>query len=243
MKVRAFHAASRGTYGCPRIYRDLKEDGERVSRKRIARVMRENGLSGSPMRKFRRTTNSDHGRPVAKNVVGRDFSPSAPNRVWASDISYVRTWQGWLYVAVVIDLYSRRVVGWAVADHMRVELTLDALTMAIKARHASPGLVHHSDRGSQYASAAYQQTLDHHGITFSMSRRGDCWDNAVVESFFATLKKELIHRSAWPSRRMAADAIGDYIESFYNSRRRHSTLGYVSPIAFELASNPARLVA
>ncbi len=235
-KIRAFHAASGGTYGSPRIIRDLKADDEAVSRKRVARLMRENGLSGKTPRRFRRTTDSKHDLPIADNLVARDFNPDAPNRIWGADITYVRTWAGWLYLAVVIDLFSRRVVGWAIADHMRTELVLSALTMAFEARQPEAGLIHHSDRGSQYASHAHREFLDDHHMICSMSRKGDCWDNAVVESFFGTLKQELLYRSAWPSKQAATKAIEDYIEDFYNTRRRHSSLGYVSPLEYELTS-------
>jgi transposase InsO family protein len=242
-KIRALHAASDGTYGSPRIHRDLIAEGKAISRKRVARVMRDNGLVGEAPRRFRRTTDSKHQLPIADNIVARNFAPPAPNQVWAADITYVRTWAGWLYLAVVIDLFSRRVVGWAVADHMRKELVLSALTMAFDARRPSAGLVCHSDRGSQYASQAHRDALDHHGAICSMSRKGDCWDNAVVESFFGTLKQELLYRRAWPTRAAAIEAIGEYIERFYNTRRRHSTLGYLSPLEYEMLSARTALAA
>lgn len=234
VKIRALHEASNGVYGSPRIFRDLKAEGERVGRKRVARVMRENGLSGELPKRSRRTTDSNHKLPVAENLVARDFNPTTPNKTWATDITYVRTWEGWLYVAVVLDLFSRRVVGWAAADHMRTELVLDALRMALRERQPGPGIVYHSDRGSQYASDESQKLLETNGMICSMSRKGDCWDNAVVESFFATLKKELIYRHSWPTRARAIKAIGEYLDRFYNSRRRHSSLGYVSPMEYEL---------
>ncbi|MDP7301828.1 MAG: IS3 family transposase [Pirellulaceae bacterium] len=243
LKVRAFHKASDGVYGSPRIYRDLSGEGEKVSRKRVARLMRENGLSGEPPKRRQRTTDSAHKLPIAENIVARNFNPKTPNQIWASDITYVRTWQGWLFVAVVLDLFSRRVVGWAAAEHMRTELVTDALRMAINERRPGQGLVHHSDRGSQYASGPYQKLLHDHGMTCSMSRKGDCWDNGVVESFFATLKKELIYRNSWPSRLRASTAIDEYIDRFYNSRRRHSTLGFVSPMEYELRASSMRLAA
>ena len=233
--VRALHKASRGTYGSPRIHQDLLAQGVSVGRKRVARLMREHGLSGSRPRRFKRTTNSAHDRPLAANVVAREFSPPAPNQVWAADITYVRTWSGWVYLAVVLDLHSRRVVGWSVADHMRTDLVLNALTTACELRQPRPGLVVHSDRGSQYASNAYRKALEERGFVCSMSRKGDCWDNAVVESFFGTLKQELIYRHPWPTPNAVANAIADYIERFYNSRRRHSTLEYVSPLEYEMA--------
>lgn len=243
VKIRALHHASDGVYGSPRIYRDLKADGEKVARKRVARVMRENGLSGELPKRSRRTTDSNHKLPVAENLVARNFNPEAPNKLWAADISYVHTWEGWLYIAVVLDLFSRRVVGWAAADHMRTELVLKALKMALGERCPGPGVVYHSDRGSQYASDDSQKLIEANGMVCSMSRKGDCWDNAVVESFFATLKKELIYRHSWPSRRLAIEAIGRYIERFYNSRRRHSSLGYVSPMEYELCASSKLLAA
>jgi transposase InsO family protein len=232
-KVRAFHEASRGTYGSPRILKDLQEDGEKVSRKRVARLMRENDLTGQMPRRFRRTTDSKHKLPVAENLLQRDFNAEAPNRVWAADISYVRTWEGWLYLAVVLDLFSRRVVGWAVADHMRTELVRDALTMAINHRRPEAGVIHHSDRGSQYASHEYQALLKQEDMICSMSRKGDCWDNSVVESFFGTLKEDLIHRHPWPTKRKAIEAINEYIACFYNSYRRHKYLDNISPVEYE----------
>jgi len=233
-RIQQFHHDSRGTYGSPRILRDLRCEGQRVSRKRVARIMRQLGIQGCQPRRYRTTTESDHDRPVAPNHLSRDFSATAPNQKWATDITYVRTWRGWLYCAVVIDLYSRMVVGWATAPHLRTELVLDALNRALGRRLPGADLVHHSDRGCQYASRAYQAVLAQHGITCSMSRRGNCYDNAVVESFFATLKNELVHRHAWPTREHATLAIADYIELFYNCRRRHSTLDYQSPLSFEL---------
>ena len=182
VRIAAVHGENRGVYGSPRIYDELQADGEAVSKKRVARLMREKALSGKAPRRFKRTTDSSHGLPVAKNILDRKFTVDRPNEVWVGDITYVRTWEGWLYVAVVLDLYSRRVVGWAVADHMRTELALDALKMAINLRNPGPGLIHHSDRGSQYASLEYRAELDRHGIVCSMSRKGDCWDNAVAES-------------------------------------------------------------
>jgi transposase InsO family protein len=235
-RIRVLHAESRGSYGSPRIYRDLAAAGEAVSRKRVARLMQENGLAGRRKRRFRQTTDSAHALPVAKNWLKRHFSPAAPNQAWAADITYIRCWEGWCYLAVVIDLFSRRVVGWAVAEHMHTELVLEALQRAIIQRRPAAGLVHHSDRGSQYASAAYRAALAKHGIVQSMSRKGNCWDNAVVESFFATLKEECIHRGSWPTRARVRAAITEYIEQFYNCRRRHSTLDHVSPVDYELVS-------
>lgn len=233
VKIKAYHKASRGTYGSPRIYDDLKGEGESVSRKRVARIMHEHGVTGQAKARRKRTTDSNHNLPVAENLLNRDFSATAPNQVWASDVTYIRTWEGWLYLAVVIDLYSRRVVGWAIADHMRTELVVKALTMAINLRSPAPGLTHHSDRGSQYASHEYQRTLKVHGMKCSMSRKGDCWDNAVVESFFGTLKSDLIYRYSWPSMSGARKAVVNYIMSFYNTYRRHKYIDNISPVEYE----------
>jgi len=232
-QIVSIHRASRGTYGSPRVHAELREQGKRVGRKRVARLMREVDIRGSMPRRFVRTTDSKHHRPVAPNLLDRQFAVDEPNRVWAGDITYVRTWEGWLYLAVIIDMCSRRVVGWSVADHMRTDLVETALVNALGLRCPEPGLMHHSDRGSQYASDDYQALLLDRGIRCSMSRKGNCWDNAVVESFFGTLKTELIYRHPWANRRRAHEAIAEYIELFYNPRRRHSSLGYLSPAEFE----------
>ncbi len=237
--VRAIHQRSRGTYGSPRVHRELRRR-EPIGRNRIARLMREEGLYGRRPPRFRRTTDSNHDRPVARNMLSRDFTATEPDRKWVGDITYVWTGEGWLYLAVLIDLFSRRVVGWAVAEHMRASLCIEALKMALGRRRPPAELVHHSDRGSQYASEPYQALLEAAGAQCSMSRRGNCYDNAVAESFFATLKKELIHRYRWLERRDAARAIGEYIEIFYNNHRLHSSIGYTSPAEFEaLNSNPS----
>ena len=238
--IRATHDASKGTYGAPRIHRDLRAAGIRVAKKRITRLMRADGLVGTPgRRRAPRTTDSAHAFPVAPNLLARRFAVydtngvAAINRVWVSDITYVPTREGWLYLAAVLDLGSRRVVGWAMRETLAADLALEALEMALGARHPAPGLVHHSDRGVQYACTAYRELLAAHGLTASMSRRGDCWDNAVAESFFATLERELIDRSDWRTRAEAAQAIFDYIATWYNTRRLHSTLNYQSPAAYE----------
>ncbi len=233
MEIRGFHAASRETYGSPRIHQDLTEAGWKVSRKRVEHLMRSEGIQARIPRRFRHTTDSKHSDPVALNILDRSFKVDHPNRVWVTDITYVWTWEGWLYLAVVVDLFARRVVGWSVASHMRTELALSALKMALGNRDNFAGLMHHSDRGSQYTSSDYKELLGAHGIVCSMSRKGDCWDNAVAESFFGTLKQELIHRRSWPTRREAAAAIAEYIELFYNGRRRHSANDYQSPVAYE----------
>ncbi len=234
-KVAAFHAASGGTYGSPRIHADLIEEGIEVGRGRVARLMREMGLSAVPKRRFRRTTDSRHDLGFAPDLVLRQFNPSEPNRVWASDISYLWTDEGWAYLAVVIDLFSRRVVGWAVAEHMRAELVLEALDRALSTRATVGGVIHHSDRGSQYASHLFRDRLDAAGVEWSMGATGCCYDNAVVESFFATLKKDLVYRTAYRDVATARTSISQYILLFYNSRRRHSALDYLSPAAFEAA--------
>ncbi len=231
--IKQTHEASRGTYGSPRVLEELKEQGIRVGRNRVARLMQEHGITGQAPKRFRRTTDSKHNLPVAGNVLDRQFNADGPDKVWATDITYIRTWEGWLYLAVVIDLFSRRVVGWSMATHLRTGLVLSALQMALGRRLPNSGMLHHSDQGSQYASQEYGATLKEHGMVCSMSRKGDCWDNAVVESFFGTLKRELLYRKPWPSIKMARAAIAEYIEVFYNRKRRHSYLGYISPVDFE----------
>jgi transposase InsO family protein len=231
--IAALHRQSHQTYGSPRILRDLRAAGERVAQKRVARLLREQGLVGTPPRRFQVTTDSRHAHPIAPNHLARQFQVAPPNRVWATDVTYVATWAGWLYLAVVLDLGSRRVVGWALSPRLDRHLVLTALDRALARRRPPPGLLHHSDRGSVYASADYQVRLQAAGCRPSMSRRGDCWDNAVVESFFATLKRELLARHRWPTREGATHAIAEYIEGWYNVRRRHSSLGYLSPAAYE----------
>jgi len=227
------HRVSRGTYGSPRVLKELRESGEWIGRRRVARLMKERSLSGEMAKKWRHPAGALTSDPCEPNKLDRDFTAPAPNRLWASDITYVRTWEGWLYVAVVIDLFSRRVVGWSIQRHMKTDLVLSALTMAVGMRLPPSGLLAHSDRGSQYTSYDYQSALKAHDIECSMSGRGNCWDNAVVESFFGTLKKDLIYRRSWATRDEAAAAIHEYIEVFYNRIRRHSTLGGKSPAAFE----------
>lgn len=233
LEIQASHAASRQTYGAPRILDDLREAGHRVSRKRVQRLMRQAGLRAAQPRRYARTTDSQHGLPVAANVLDRDFRATACDQKWACDITYVPTDEGWLYLAVVLDLYSRRVVGHAMSASLAQELVRAALAMALRRRAPRPGLLHHSDQGSQYASLAYQTLAAQAGMVVSMSRRGNCWDNAPVESFFATLKREWVHRHRYGSRRQARASLFEYIEVFYNARRKHSALGYLSPVAFE----------
>jgi putative transposase len=228
------HAASRRTYGSPRVHAELRERGFEVSRKRVEKQMREQGLVGRRRPKFRKTTDSNHDEPIAPNLVGRQFDVAEPDRVWVADITYIWTHQGWMYLAVVLDLFSRRVVGWSMAEHMRVDLVLDALRAALgKRAPCDAGLMFHSDRGSQYAAKDYRAALEAAGITCSMSRRGNCWDNAVAESFFATLKTELVHDVIFTSRQAAKTTIAEWIEIFYNGKRRHSSLGYLAPLEFE----------
>jgi putative transposase len=233
LEIQAIHAESRQRYGSPRVRAELRHRGHRPSRKRVARLMRQQGLCARRRRRFRSTTDSRHARPVAANVLGRRFAVAAPDTTWVTDITYLWTDEGWLYLAVILDLFSRVVVGWALSARITGHLPLQALTMALGRRRPPRGLVHHSDRGSQYASAAYQRVLATHGILGSMSRRGNCWDNAVAESFFATLKVELAHGARWSTRADAQGEVFEYLEQFYNGQRRHSTLGYLSPAAFE----------
>jgi transposase InsO family protein len=233
VEIAAIHAASRRCYGSPRVHAELGARGHRTSRKRVARLMRQRGLAGRRRRRFRATTDSHHTLPVAANVLDRQFAQPAPDVAWVTDITYIATGEGWLYLAVILDLCSRLVVGWAVSERITRELTLTALEMALVRRRPLRGLVHHSDRGSQYASGDYQAVLAAEGIVCSMSRRGNCWDNAVAESFFATLKVELVHDASWATRQTARAELFEYIEVFYNGQRRHSSLGYLSPRAFE----------
>ncbi len=243
LHIRTAYADSEGTYGSPRVLRELKEQGLRTSQKRVARLMREEGLRGCAKPRFVVTTDSNHDDAIAPNLVARCFEAPGPNHLWVGDLTYVRTWEGWLYLAVLLDVFSRRVVGFATAEHMRTELPLQALQRALEQRGSHSSLVHHTDRGSQYASEKYRELLTQEGITASMSRSGDCLDNAVAESFFATLKKELIYRKTWPTRAKAEAEIRNYIEGFYNVRRKHSSLGYVSPIEFELTYAQAKRAA
>lgn len=212
---------------------ELNEDGVEVGRHRVARLMRENGLKALQKKRFKKTTDSDHGGPVAPNLLDQDFTADAPNQKWGVDISYVWTNEGWLYLAIVLDLYSRRIIGWAISDRMKKDLALTALKRALAVRQPSRQLIHHSDRGGQYCSGAYLKLLKDHGLTASMSGKGNCYDNSMVETVFKTIKAELIWRFIWQSRAQAEAAIARYIDGFYNPKRRHSSLGYQSPIMFE----------
>jgi putative transposase len=238
--VRAVHASSRGTYGAPRVHAELRAvHAVRCGRKRVARLMHTAGLVGVHRRRRIGLTRRDPAATPSPDLVKRNFAPHAPNRLWVADITQQRTGQGWFYLAVIVDAYSRRVVGWAMAEHVRTDLVLDALSMAIAARRPPPGLVHHSDQGAQYTSLAFGRALCAAGIAGSMGTVGDCYDNAMAESFFATLQTELLDRHYWTTRRQLATAVFDYIETFYNRRRRHSALGYHSPADYERITTAA----
>ncbi len=237
-KIVRIHADSRETYGAPRIHFELRALGVRCARKRVARLMREAGLfgCGGRRRKIRTTLRSRTERtPPAPDLVKRNFTPEAADRLWVADITYVRTWEGWLYLSFVLDTYSRKVVGWSMANNLKTELVLDAVNMAIYARRPQPGLIHHSDRGSQYTSVEFGSRLKEAELLSSMGSVADAYDNSMAESFVSTLKRELIHRHSWPSRQMARTAIFEYIEDFYNTKRRHSALGNLSPREYEEA--------
>jgi len=235
-RIRRIHRESRGTYGAPRIQQQLRHEGLQTARKRVARVMAEDGLHGRQKRRFKKTTVADaEATGLWDDLLERDFGPAERplNQAWVGDITYIRTWQGWAYLATVIDLASRRVVGFAVADHMRTSLIQEAMEMALKARRPAPGLIFHSDRGSQYTSLAFRELLARHHLRQSLSRPRQCWDNAVAESFFATLKTELVYRQPLATVPAARSAVFEYIEVFYNRKRLHSALGYQSPSTYE----------
>jgi putative transposase len=235
VEIRAIHAEFHARYGSPRVHAELAARGHDCCVNTVAKLMQGHGIRAKTARKFRCTTDSNHGLPVAENLLGRQFDPESPNEAWVADITYIPTREGWLYLAAVEDLYSRRVVGWSMSERLESRLVVDALALAVERRLPGEGLLAHSDRGSQYASDHYQTLLARHGITCSMSRRADCWDNAPMESFFASLKKELVHDADFASRAEARAAIVEYIEVFYNTKRRHSSLGYVSPAEYEQA--------
>jgi len=237
-RIRAVHQESRQTYGSPRVYQELKAQGHSVCENTVAKLMRQNQIRSIVRRRFRvRTTDSNHAHPLAPNLLGRSFDRQLPNQAWAADITYVPTREGWLYLAAVIDLCSRKIVGWAMAEHLRAQLCSEALQMALSRRRPQAGLTHHSDRGVQYACGDYRRLLEKRGISCSMSRRGDCYDNAVMESFFKTLKTELVYQQEYQTRQQAMQSIFEYIEVFYNRRRRHSSLGYKSPAEHEAGLN------
>ncbi|BFU89960.1 MAG: transposase [Nitrospira sp.] len=231
--IRVVHQASRETYGSPRIWDALVKQGHHLGEHRVARLMRQDGIRAKTVPTWRTTTQSQHRFPVAANILDRVFTVEAPNRVWAGDLTYVWTLEGWLYLAVLLDLYARRVVGWAMGQRLTVELAEQALTMALVTRAPTAGLVSHSDRGSQYAATRYQRLLTRYGLILSMSRTGNCWDQACVERFFGTLKRELVYHRQYATRAEATQNIFEYIEVFYNRQRRHSTLGYYSPAEYE----------
>jgi transposase InsO family protein len=242
-EIAAAHERGRGTYGSPRVHAELAARGIRVGKKRVERLMRANGIQARQKRRFRRTTDSNHEFPIAPNILARKFEAAAPNQVWVTDVTYIFTNEGWLYLAAILDLFSRRVVGWSTSDVNDRQLALAALDQALRTRRPRIGMLHHSDRGSPYASDDYRAALKARGIVASMSRTGDCWDNAVAESFFATLKGELVDHERYETHAIAIASIGDYLESFYNLQRRHSFLDYVSPIEFELNGQIAALAA
>ena len=230
------YSGSRQTYGSPRVHASIKAQGVHCCVNTVAKIMREDGLKARPRRRYKATTNSSHHLPVAENLLARDFDRSAPNQVWVSDLTFIPTDEGWLYLATTLDLYSRRIVGWSMSERMTSDLVIGALQMAIAQRQPPPGLMHHSDRGSQYAAGSFQQMLAAHGMVCSMSRKGEVYDNAVMESFYATLKCELVHSAHYATRDEARQAIFEWIEVFYNRQRLHSSLGYRSPTDFEAAA-------
>jgi len=232
-KIRKIHEDSNRIYGSPKIYEELKAQGESCGKNRVAKIMHNAGIRSKTKRKYKATTNSRHNFPIAPNLLDQNFNVNIPNKIWVSDITYIHTNEGWLYLAAVMDLYSRRIVGWSMGKRMTRKLTIDALAMAIANRCNINGLIHHSDRGSQYASGEYQKILKEHGIIPSMSRKGNCYDNAVIENFFHLLKTEWIYHYRYFTRQQAKTSIFEYIESFYNRKRRHSRLNYMSPCNYE----------
>ena len=237
-KIRKSFEQSRRRYGSPRVTADLRAGGEKISRKTVEKLMKQAGLRVSRRRRFvPRTTDSSHDHPIADNKLSREFAADRPNQKWVCDITYIPTQEGWLYLAAVMDLYSRKIVGYSIRDHLKVELVAQAMTMAIGRRKPAAGLLHHSDRGCQYASVDYRQILTAHGIDASMSRRGNCYDNATMESFFGTLKTELVNDAEYATHEDAWVSLFEWIEVVYNRQRRHSSLGYLSPEAFEARIN------
>jgi len=239
-QIRTAHEASRGTYGVPRIHAELREQGVAVSRKRVARLMREAGIAGVSRRRFVTTTQRDGRSRPAPDLVDRDFGVEGPNQLWVADITYIPTWAGFLYLAIVLDAWSRKVVGWAMETHLRTELVLDALEMALL-RRRSQGVIHHSDQGTQYTSIAFGRRCEKAGVKPSMGSVGDCYDNAMAESFFATLECELLDRQPMRTQREARERVFEFIEAWYNPHRRHSSIGYLSPVEFERRNAPTEL--
>jgi transposase InsO family protein len=237
-EIRQIHATSKGTYGSPRVHAELRDNGAEVGRRRVSRLMRESGIVGLHKRRWRKTAVVDPAAERARDLIGRDFAPGPmTDRRYVGDITYLATWEGFCYLATVIDLASRRVVGWSIASHMRTELVEDALRMAFVQRRPARGLIMHTDRGSQYTSGDFARLARDNGVVLSVGMKGECWDNAVAESFFATIKRELIETRPWPTRVGLERAVFDYIEGWYNTRRRHSSLGYKSPAVFEAISH------
>ena len=232
-EIQEIYGEGRGNYGSPRVHDELLKRGFNLSRKRVIRLMNRLNLKAKTAKKFKVTTDSRHTLPIAPNLLERDFSPPAPNRAWVSDITYLRTLTGWMYLAVIVDLYSRRIVGWALRPRMKASLVCDAFDFATRNRKPPPGLIFHSDRGSQYASERFRRRLARTEALASMSRKGDCWDNAVAESFFATLKKELVRGALFTDPQSTHSAVFEYIEVFYNRKRKHSFAGGMSPAQFE----------
>ena len=230
--IRAIDRQWKNAYGSPRMVRELRDRGFPAGKERVERLMRDNAIRARHKRRFKATTDSKHALPVAPNLLDRNFQPAAPNQVWSADLTYLWTNEGWLYLAVVLDLFNREVVGWSIKPRMTSDIVMDALSMAWFRRQPAPGLMHHSDRGSQYASHVFQARLHEYGMVCSMSRKGNCWDNAPTESFFNSLKNERVHGTRYDTRDEAIADVFDYIEPFYNRRRKHSTLGYVSPVKF-----------
>ena len=239
VEIRAIHKENRGVYGSPRIHAELKEREIHVGENRVARLMREKGIAAKQKKKYKVTTDSNHNQPVAPNILQRDFDAKAPNQKWLADISYIPTREGWLYLAAILDLYSKLIVGWSMSSRMTKKLVLDALQMAVDRRRPGPGLIHHSDQGRQYASKAYRKKLKSHRMICSMSRKGDCWDNSPMESWFHSLKTELVAHNDYLTRIQAKADIFEYIEAFYNRSRKHSALGYMNPAQYEMINMAA----
>ena len=231
--IKRIFESNRSEYGSPRIYKKLKGTEYSCSRKRIARIMRENNIIARKKRQYKITTDSSHNYPVSPNLINRNFTVESANAYWVSDITYISTWEGWLYLCVIIDLFSRMIVGYSMASHIRADLAIDALNMASTHRKPNPGLIFHSDRGIQYASESFRVKLREHKMIQSMSRKGDCWDNACAESFFSTLKMEEVFKKSYKTRKEAQDSIFEYIAVFYNRQRIHSSLDYLSPAKYE----------
>ena len=230
--IQSIHAEVKGAYGSPRMAREIRDRGYPAGKDRVERLMKAHNIRARHKRRFKATTDSKHSLPVAPNLLNRNFTPSAPNQVWTADLTYIWTAEGWLYLAVVLDLFNREVVGWSLKPRMTADIVIDALAMAWFRRRPAPGVIHHSDRGSQYASHAFQARLKEYGMTCSMSRKGNCWDNAPTESFFNSFKNERMHGTRYATRAEAIADAFDYIEPFYNRKRKHSTLGYASPQAY-----------